>query len=298
MTASTAVAPAMNPSVSDRAVLVNLSISQWSASKSDKKVNREVSQAHGSAEEMGNYSKKLVAKAEVKKYSDLASAIRQEFYKITLPWGDNGDRILTSKAYFDFSKKFRADQQKLETAWDEFCGVYPQLVRDAQRLLNGLFNPADYPDANAIRSKFAIKLDVKPVPEAQDFRVNLGDEEIARLKAQITADSAASVNRAMRDVWERMREVIAKISERCKLYDQQNPKAHPLHDSTVENISDLLEIIPALNLTGDPQVEDFAREMRELTRYTPQQLKETDYARNDIATRADEILDKMSAFIA
>lgn len=297
MTAATAPA-VTNPTVSDRAVLVNLSISQWSAAKSDKKVNREVSQAHGSAENMGNYRKQLVAREAVKKYTQLASDIRQEFYRITLPWSDSGDRILTSKAYFDFSAKFRKRQAELESAWDEFCSLYPSLVDDARKLLNGLHDPADYPALSEIRSKFSIKLDVKPVPEAQDFRVNLGDEEIARLKAQITADSAASVDRAMRDVWSRMRDVIAKISERCKVYDQQNPKAHPLHDSTVENITDLLEIIPALNLTGDPQVEEFARQMRDLTRYTPEQLKHTDYARNDIATRADEILDKMSAFIA
>lgn len=293
-----AVAPVVTPSVSDRAVLVNLSISQWSAAKSDKKVNKEVSQAHGSAEEMGNYRKRLVAKDAVKKYTDLASAIRQEYYKITLPWGDNGDRILTSKAYFDFSANFRKRQTELETAWDEFCSVYPQLVEDARRLLNGLHNADDYPALSEIRGKFAIKLDVKPVPQAEDFRVQLGDEEVSRLKAQITADSAASVERAMRDVWQRMADVIRKISERCKLYDQENPKAHPLHDSTVENISDLLAIIPSLNLTGDPQVEEFAQEMRGLTRYTPEQLKHAQFAREDTAARADEILNKMAAFIA
>ena len=170
-----------NPSVSDRAVLVNLSISQWSAAKSDKQVNREVSQAHGSREDMGNYRKQLVARDAVKKYTELASAIRQEFYKITLPWGDNGDRILTSKAYFDFSAKFRKRQAELESAWDDFCALYPQLVAEARQLLNGLHNSADYPAVSEIRGKFSIKLDVKPVPEAQDFRVNLGDEEIARL---------------------------------------------------------------------------------------------------------------------
>ena len=139
---------------------------------------------------------------------------------------------------------------------------------------------------------------MKPVPQAEDFRVQLGDEEVNRLKAQITADSAASVDRAMRDVWTRMADVIRKISERCKLYDQQHPGAHPFHDSTVGNITDLLEIIPALNLTGDPQVEEFAQEMRGLTRYSAEQLKHTQFAREDTAARADEILSKMAAFIA
>src|SRR5262249_52087416 len=84
-----APATATNPTVADRAVLVNLSISQWSAAKSDKTVNREVAQKHGSEEKMGNYRKQLVAKDAVKKYTELAGAIRAEFYRMTLPWGDN-----------------------------------------------------------------------------------------------------------------------------------------------------------------------------------------------------------------
>ena len=298
MTAAAATAPTHTPNIADRAVLVNLSISQWSAAKSDKKVNREVAQNHGSAEDMGNYRKQLVGKQAVKNYTQIATEIRAEFYRLTLPWSDTGERILTSKAYFDFSAKFRKDQMRLEQAWDEFCAIYPQLVTEARTLLNGLFDSQDYPDAHQIRGKFSIKLDVKPVPQAADFRVNLGDDEVNRLRAQITADAQQATRRAMRDVWDRMREVIEKISERCKLYDPDNAKAHPLHDTTVTNISDLLEIIPALNLTGDADVEAFAQQMRDLTKYTPEQLKHTEYAREDTAKRADEILAKMSAFIA
>jgi len=35
-----------------------------------------------------------------------------------------------------------------------------------------------------------------------------------------------------------------------------------------------------------------------LTKYTPEQLRNTEFARTDTAARADEILSKMSAFIA
>lgn len=300
----TAPAVAVTPSAAmlgDRAVLVNLSIRQWSAAKSDKKVNREVAQNHGSAEEMGNYRKSLVARDAIKKYTELAGIIRTEHYKLTLPWGDNGDRILTAKGYFDYSNNFRKRQQEIEAIWDEFCANYPQYIEEAKAKLNGLFDAKDYPEVTAIRGKFSIKLEVTPVPQSDDFRVHLGADEVSHLRQQLEQDAADRTQRAMADVWDRMKTVIAAMRDRLNLYNvrKDGTVEHPFRDSIVTNISDLLQIIPILNLTGDPNVTQFAQAMNDdLTRYSPDTLREAEYARKDTAARADEILSKMSAFIA
>jgi len=287
--------------IADRAVLVNLSISQWSAAKSDKKVNREVADNHGSSEEMGNYRKYLVARDAIKKVSEIAGAVRQEHYRLTLPWRDSGDRILSTSGYFEYAKTLRAKQTEWELAVDAFCNSYPQYVEEAKHKLNGLFNPSDYPTPAEIRAKFSFKFEVLPVPQSDDFRVNLGTDEVNRLRRQIQNDSDAQLKRAMSDVWQRMRTVIEAMAERLKLYNvrKDGTVEHPFRDSIVTNITDLLEIIPTLNLMGDPSIDDFAREMREgLTKYSPDQLRNAHYARHDTAARAEEILAKMSAFIA
>lgn len=297
MTAPTMV----NGNLADRAVLVNLSISQWSAAKSDKKVNREVAQQHGSDESMGNYRKSLIARDAIKKYTELASAIRQEHYKLTLPWRDSGDRILSSAGYFQYAEKMRKFELDLAAAWQEFIANYPQYIADARQRLNGLFNEEDYPNPSKIHRKFSFKLDVLPLPEASDFRVNLGDAEVQRLRNQIQADSDSQLQRAMQDVWIRMRDVVSKMADRLKLYsvNRDGSVSNPFRDSLVTNISDLLDLIPVLNLTGDQNVSEFAAAMRDdLTRYSPDQLRNAEYARKDTAARADEILAKMSAFIA
>jgi hypothetical protein len=287
-------------SLADRAVIVNLSISQWSAKTTDKKVNREVATAHGSEESMGNYRKSLVAKEAIQKYTKLAGEIRAEHYKLSLPWRDTGDRILSSAGYFEYAETMRKRQAEIEAIWDEFCASYPDYVDQARVKLNGLFNPADYPEAKAIRTKYAFKLEVLPVSQADDFRVNLGAEETERLKQRLAADSSAQIARAMSDVWARMRDVISAMSDRLKLYKQTAEGVqNPFRDSLVTNITDLLQIIPILNLTEDPNVSQFAAAMNdELTRYSPEQLRNSQMRRDDIAKRADEILAKMSAFIA
>src|SRR5207237_7865609 len=287
-------------SLADRAVIVNLSISQWSAKTTDKKVNREVAAAHGSEEKMGNYRKSLVAKEAIQKYTKLAGEIRAEHYKLSLPWRDSGDRILSSAGYFQYAETMRNKQSELESVWEEFFANYPQFVEEARAKLNGLFNPADYPDATAIRTKFAFNLEVLPVAQADDFRVNLGTEETERIKQRLQQDSAAQIARAMSDVWARMRDVISAMSTRLKLYKETaEGTSHPCRDSLVTNITDLLAIIPILNLTDDPNVIQFAQAMNDgLTCYSPEQLRTSEWRREDVAKRADEILSKMSAFIA
>jgi uncharacterized protein DUF3150 len=302
MTTATATLPSIpTASLADRALLVNLSISQWSAAKSDKKVNHEVATAHGNALEMGNYRKSLLAKEALKAVKEITARAREEHYRVTLPWRDTGDRVLSSAGYFAYAATMRRIQTEWETAVDLFCANYPQLVEEARAKLNGLFNSADYPDAAEMRGKFSFKFEVLPLPAADDFRVNLGEAEVSRIREQIGRDSAAQVNRAMADVWQRMRDVIAAMSTRLKVFTKtpDGSTAHPFRDTLVTNISDLLQVIPILNLTGDPNVTQFAAEMRDsLTKFTPDQLRNAEYARTDTAARADEILAKMAAFIA
>jgi hypothetical protein len=287
--------------LTDRAMLVNLSISQWNAVKNDKRVNREVAQKHGSDESMGRYNKSLVAKHALDKVKKLANQARVSHYFRTLPWRDGGDRILSSAGYFAYAKEMRTLMSEFDSAVSEFCANYSQYVDDARKSLNGLFDADDYPKVAEIRSKFGMNFDVFPMPTSDDFRVNLGDSETARIKAEIESQSQAQLSRAMSDVWERMRDVVSKMSERLKAYTQTNDgkTSSPFRDSLVSNIAELLDILPTLNLTNDSRIDEFAREMRSsLTAFTPDQLRESETARKDTAMRADEILSKMAAFVA
>ncbi len=54
------VLPSEVPSYSSSAMLVQLSISQWTARKLDKKVSAEVADAKRAAKGAGNYNKKLL----------------------------------------------------------------------------------------------------------------------------------------------------------------------------------------------------------------------------------------------
>jgi hypothetical protein len=287
--------------LSERAMLVNLSISQWTAVKNDKRVTREIAQQHASEEKMGRYNKSLVAKTALETLNTLAGEMRAEHYKRTLPWRDGGDRVLSTVGYFDYSQTMRQKTSDIERAQEEFFANYQMFVDDARVRLNGLFNSADYPTVAKIREKFSVTITTFPMPTANDFRVNLGDIETAKIRAEIEAQADSMLARAMSDVWARLRKVVGKMAESLKAYGMttSGKVENAFRDTLVTNITDLLSILPSLNITNDANITAFASEIEaSLTKYSPDQLRESEIVRADVATRADEIFSKMAAFVA
>jgi hypothetical protein len=227
--------------------------------------------------------------------------MRAEHYKRTLPWRDGGDRVLSTVGYFDYSQTMRQKTSDIERAQEEFFANYQMFVDDARVRLNGLFNAADYPSVAKIREKFSVTITTFPMPTANDFRVNLGDVETAKIRAEIEAQADSMLARAMSDVWARLRKVVGKMAESLKAYGMttSGKVENAFRDTLVTNITDLLTILPSLNITNDADITAFASEIEaSLTKYSPDQLRESEIVRADVATRADEIFSKMAAFVA
>jgi len=292
-------------SLNERAMLASLSIHQWSAKKFDKKVSKEVAQQHNASEDVGRYNKSLIAKSALEKIAKIAGAARTDFYELTLPWKDDGARILTSAGYLKLTERMRKHQAEFLPAVDEFISEYPDLKEQAKISLNGLYNEADYPSVSEIKTKFRFGFHVVPLPIAEDFRVKLSDVEARAIQQQITANLQESVKDAMQDVWRRMQSVVNHMATSLKEYKivpSANTKQgfkveNGFRDSLVNNIRELLDIIPALNLTEDATVAQFAKDMQALTKYDANVLRDNDTTRENIAKQADDILKKMAAFV-
>jgi hypothetical protein len=286
-------------SITERAMLVGLNIQQWLGAKHDKKVTQEVARTHNSDASMGRYRKMLVAKESLERLRQITSAARHEHYHRTLPWCDGGARILSSTGYFDYAAKMREFQLEWDAAVAVFVAEYPQFVEAARGRLNGLFNEADYPSPSKMRRKFSFAFNVLPMPVAEDFRVQLGDAETARVRSEIEDSFNESMRLAMADVWERVREVVGKMAERLRAYTVTNDGvANPFRDTIVTNIRELLEMLPSLNITEDPKLAQFAtRISAELCKYDADELRENDGARERTAQAAEAILEQMGDFV-
>src|SRR6202008_1182341 len=94
--------------ITERAMLAAIHISIWTAIKHDRKISRKVAEEHGAFESAGRYNKQLLRSADkLNALRTLAGQVRQSFYKITLPWSDEGYRLLPAHFYFDWTEQMR-----------------------------------------------------------------------------------------------------------------------------------------------------------------------------------------------
>jgi hypothetical protein len=272
--------------ITQRAMLAAVHISIWTATKHDRKVSRDVADRNGAREQAGRYNKQLLMGAgKLEELRTLAGQIRQHFYKITLPWSDEGFRLLPSHFYFDLTTRMREFEAGFSSGVDQFLDVYPDYIREARAELGGLFREEDYPSADKLREKFSVKLEILPVPTGDDFRVQMSAEEQARVAREIDANVRQSLTKGTEDLWKRMREVVKHMVDRLS-----EPESR-FHATMVTNIFDLVSLLPQLNVNQDPDLERFALQIRDrLCNYTAQDLKKDDELRTSTATQAAGIV--------
>lgn len=130
----------------------------------------------------------------------------------------------------------------------DFVAGYPQLVSAAQTELGSMYDPQDYPPVGDIANRFQMQLTVMPVP-SDDFRVELGDEELEKIKADVESRVKAAGDKAMEGLWKRLYDRVEKLAERLA-----DPEAR-FQESLLENARELCEILPRLNVADDPNLE-------------------------------------------
>lgn len=287
--------------ITEKAMLARLKVSRWGASKHDKAITEHIAAQHNADPTMGRYSKRLIAKDRLEAIRKIAYDARHHYYEHTLPWLDDGARVLPAALYFDYMAKQNELKAQFETAVEEFVDNYPSILADAANSLGTLFDPADYPPDNDIRGKFSLETAVDPMPSAEDFRVSLSEDENARIREQIQGRLDQGVEGAMQDVYQRMFSAVSHMVERLRAYEiDENGKAqNTFRDSLVDNVRSLVELLPKLNITGSNQLEDMRHRLSDkLCQIDAWDLRQDEGQRNQVAASAEAILAEIQNVMA
>ena len=282
----------MNSTLHQKAMLVKLSISQWSARKYDKDATKLVATQFNTDTRVGRYNKALVPKEATDPTAKIASEARLYHYKNTLPWGDDNFRLLPAANYMDYSQKMREFKSEFSSAASDFESKFPQYIQDAQSRLNGMFNPADYPPASEIGSFYSMEVTVLPLPTSEDFRVTMQESEVARIREDIEKHNKEAQEAAMQDLWKRLYVAVENMAERL------SNKDNIFRDSLVGNISELCGLLPKMNITDDPELERMRREIEDkLCGYEPITLRKDMAQRTQAAQDAKAIMSNMVGYM-
>ena len=284
----------MSNTLSDRAMLVTLNVSQWTARKLDKRETEELARKHGTLTDIARVNKSLLPFASsLEKIHKATGSIRTYYYAQTLPWGQEGSRIIPSANYMSFV----AEMRNMISAWNKlvsnFIADYPRLKEEARVLLNGLYREEDYPDTLDVERKFRADVSFFPVPDARDFRVQLADDELLRIQSEMQDRVMEAQGVAMRECWDRLYTIVKHAKE--KLSD---PKGI-FRDSMIDNARELCALLPKLNIAGDANLERMRSEVEgALCGHSADTLRTAPDVRESAAKAMSDIMAKMGSFYA
>lgn len=277
--------------VARQSVLVDLSIRTYTGRRLDRSTQEEVQHAKGAASRRAaSVYKSLFAECkELDAILKLQATARTTHYKMTLPWSDNGSRllpILALQGYQDRMGQFRAEFDDLV---GRFLDKYDTLIAAAAFQLGALFDRTEYPTREKVASKFALEVSLTPLPTAGDFRIDAEASVQQDIIAQYEARAASMVERAQRDAWTRLHTVLTHMAER--LTDGEDGKRQRIFDSLVSNPTELCGLLTALNVTNDPALERARVQLENLLAGTSaDELRKFPDARADVKQGVEKIL--------
>ena len=282
-------------SISASALLVELNISVWPATKIDRETTEQVNTNASAVRDASQTKKNLFAGTGLRKdIEKLAARIRLYHNQRTLPWADKGERMLPTALFMEYKQTMNAYEQTFETMCQNFFAEYPRLVQEAQVNLGRLYKAEDYPDITDVMLKFGFRRTVKPVPEAGDFRLDIPANDLEEMRAEFVSQQDEKLAEAMRAPWERLHTMLVGISEKLTDVEGDDGKKR-YHDTLITNPLELCELLTKLNVTKDPKLEE-ARKQLELTMLGAnlESIKEDSTARSEVKSKVDAILSKFN----
>ena len=191
----------------------------------------------------------------------------------------------------------REKTDAFDVAVGDFLKVYPELVDQAPDRLGDLFDADLFPSVEACKELFYSDIEVRPVPEAGDFRVAMSADDKQKITAQIQRNNDKRVSEVTTECFDRAYSVVSNMVERLEAFDPDK-KGAKLYDSLVGNVRDIAELLPSLNVGDDPRLEQLAKEIgQRLTETDTDTLKRDEGKRKEIAADAREIMNQIDDFI-
>ena len=277
------------PTLREKAITVRLSRSLWTPNKFDKTATNAVSSSLGVSSKAGKFTKTLLRNC--KEYKEVKHAFDDVYLYVrnhTLPWMDEGVRVLPSSMYFEFAAEVARLRNDALAKVKVLGQVWDAEVQRDQQFLGTLWNIADYPTREEMEESFRIRLVYQPIPTSQDFRIDIDevdkqmlDDELKRVESEATTH-----------VMEKIAEPLCAMME--KLAVPIGEKGSIFRDTLVSNMREACEVAKKLNINHDERIDKLVELLDSaLENVTPEVLRESQQVRESTAKKLDGINSKL-----
>ena len=284
--------------LSDRAILVKLTIRRARLTRKDEQVTHSIQQQYGD-NSLSAFTK-LFRNPASPVYNIMRAVNEVYTYhkEQTLPYVDAGPRILPSTNYMDYTAEMRGKIAHVEAMLQQWMPHYDQLVRDDILHRNGgqvtgRATADDYPSAEDFAARMSFDLRFQPMPDKKHFLFDLSDADEQAFDNAIED----AFRLARNDTVVRMLEPLEYLIKRLGEY--KGEKGERFHTSNLENVLEGCRAARRLAIDPPQELMDTIQELEQaVTAYTfgTTAIKESQTTRDGARARLAAIADKMSMF--
>jgi hypothetical protein len=280
-----------NISIASSAMLVEVSISSWTARKLDKGVSDEVNKSKNADKDVARVNKSLLAGAvQLKHVNSMAGQIRHYVNRSTMPWSDSGPRLLPTASFVEFKSQMDTYEAEFNRLVTTFLTMYPTLVSAQAFKLGSMFNRDEFPSVEKLERKFSFRMTIGPVPEFGDFRIDIGEEAATAIRSEYDVKYKKRLDLAMDNIRTRLHKALNQVSDRL---GYEGGKKKHFQNTLVDNLNAVLVAADLMNLVDDPKLKE-ARDKAAaiIATVSPEELRKNDAIRDDVKSNIDDILSK------
>lgn len=288
--------------LTQEAILVSLSIGAKGMHAKSKTLSEEAAATHQAdqASVAGIVAK--FSEGDLSGMTKIISRARANMYLYTLPWGDNADRLCPVQNFPTLKELMATDRLAFMDEVEKLVSLHPDMERDyIRRVGKVLAAELPFPTKQQLRGNFRFELRMMPLRDPLDADLRLqhvSAKQVAELKDAMASQMNDRLVEAQSTIAERLFVVANRIKETCDRIDDQGKgkdgkqKAARVHASLVTNLQLAVEILPALNLTHDPEVARLIERVKaELGGLDVEVLKKDEKTRKAIGKAASSVLD-------
>jgi hypothetical protein len=248
--------------------------------------------AKDAAPESGKYVKNLVDPSALKEVRVAVQNMRDRHKELTRPWDDDGRRLIPAGLMPVYEQDMAAHIGKFNDAVDAFVREYPGLRDYAEMQLGQLFDPNDYPCEQDIIWKFEAAVEYEPVPDGS-YAPPGYEEKVEQAVKRRMRESADGL-------FYRVVNALTEVNRKLKAHDervQNDDKRGRFRLTILDELKELSELLPALNIENDPFLNGVHERMKKelITSIAkPEVLRDSDGSRKSYIAKVDALLTDMS----
>lgn len=278
------------PTLREKAMVVRFRMNRYHSSKVDRRLSHDVQAAEGTSKLTVN--KKLFADCtEFKRVTKAFNAIRKYVHDNTLPWCDDGVRLIPNASYFQFAQDFAVLRSECDQAVQELVGKWDGLVQADMASFGTAANPLDYPTAEEVEQMYGVSIRFSPIPTVEDFRVDVSPDDTKAFEDEM----AEAQKEATANLLEQILEPVSKMVE--TLGKEQKEGVRGYSGTLVTNITSVVKRARRLNIENDPRVTEVCDEADSILKgLNVRMLKDDEELTEDVREGMSEIEKKLKAW--